>query len=102
MNIKESHECAQLAHNIDLLRWAKEEVEKPHANEIIIPPQFGREDALHALEMAVIHKYSFPPAVLMGQGRDARDWSEWELWAVIVGVFAAAMGAIFVLAWWLL
>ena len=102
MNIKESHDSSQLALNIEMLRWAEDEIRMPHDTEIVIPPHFKREDALHALEVAVVRKYSVPPAVLCGQGRDERVWSELGLWSIVICIFFAAVGFIYSLSRWLL
>lgn len=50
-------------------RWAEVAASEHHDLEIVIPSQFDREEALHALEIAVVRRYSLAPIIELGQGR---------------------------------
>ena len=64
---------AEITRHLEMLQWAAHEVSMPHDKEIAIPSHFNRDEALAALEQAVVDKYSMTPLVLPGQGRANSD-----------------------------
>lgn len=84
-----------------LQRWAEVAASEDHDKEIVIPPQFDREEALHALEIAVVRRYSLVPIIELGQGRIPGEIARHDaslLFAVGLGV-AIGLFAIGGLIW---
>lgn len=73
-----------------------------HEIEIIVPPEFNRQQALSALEIAVILKYSLSPLVQLGQGRTSADtrWSDASLALTLALGVAIGLAALAAIVWW--
>lgn len=94
--IPRSPQAEETNRQLAMLRWAKEQAARPGHEVIEIPDHFDHDEAMVALELAIIAEHrraapipeSCPPVFLPGQGRTHADSLSQ---GVVCGVFVAGI-----------